>query len=162
MDEHRADVRIGFRSGWVRYLNIAIGGMGVLAIALEGFRIIAAQPRAGIDLLTAWGPWPFIVLVVVASAGHFLNGVGESIKVTFGAMVKNSQQSAEAQKQMADAVTRLAEQSGRQQEEIQRLAIYAGRELGTIGERMDRQDSLMKDVASAVRGLHSRLDEKRG
>lgn len=155
-----AEVRVGFRGGLFRVIEVGVGGLGVLGLGALGLKVLNAQPAQGFGLLKAWGPWPFVALVFLAIAGHFVNGLGDGVHTTFTSLVESSRQGAEAHTRTADALAKLAEQGGRQAEEVRRLAVYAGRELGLISERMDRQDAVMDRIASAVQGLHARLDDK--
>jgi hypothetical protein len=149
-----------FRVGWVKHFRVALSSAGGAAVVLALFELLQRQPLEAFRLLGVWGPWPIVALVSLAFLGRFLSRMNETVQTTFSAVVNSVQQGASAQGKTADALTRLAEQGGRQSEEVRRLAIYAGRELGSISERLDKQDVVMSDVARSIERIHTRLDER--
>lgn len=163
----KGEVQATFRSGWIKHFRFALSSAGGAAFILGFFELLQRQPVEGLRLLMAWGPWPLIVLVALALVGRFMSRLSDSLQTTFSAVVQSAQQGAEAQSRTADALTKLADQGGRQAEETRRLSIYAARELNSISERLDRQeevmsrqDEVMSGVAESVNRLHARLDQR--
>jgi len=152
------EAEASFRSGWVRHFRLALSSAGGAALVVGFFELLQRQPAESFRLLGQWGPWPVIALVALVLLGSFLSRMNDTVQTTFGSIVSSVQQQAQSSGKTADALSRLAEQGGRQAEEVRRLAIYAGRELGSIGERLDKQDIVLEKLASSVQGLHTRFD----
>ena len=92
-------------------------------------------------------------LVLVAP---FLVGLQDTVRTAFGAIVSNFQLQTVASTKTADALTRLADQGGRQAEEIRRLAIFNAQEFPGIYSRFDKQDEVLQDLSSLVKVLVTR------
>lgn len=152
------EVAIGFRAGWIRYFRIWLPPAGLVGGAIAITQLITKRPQEGFGLLVAWGPWPLIALVGLGILGTFLNRLSDTVQTTFGSVVDSSQESARAHGRTADALQKLAEQGSRQAEETRRLAIYAGRELGAISERMDGQDAVLARIEHMMRGVKKRIN----
>lgn len=146
----KGEVSVGFRQGWVRYFRVWLPPAGLVGGAIAVADLLGKQPREGFGLLVAWGPWPLITLVGLGFLGHFLNRLSDTVQSTFGSVVESAQESARAHSRTADALQRVAEQGNRQVEETRRLAIYAGRELTAISERMDAQETAQGKVSAAM------------
>lgn len=151
----KGEVAVGFRGGWIRYFRVWLPPAGLVGGAIAGAELLGKQPREGFGLLAAWGPWPFIALVGLGFLGHFLNRLSDTVQSTFGSVVESAQESARAHSRTADALQRVAEQGNRQVEETRRLAIYAGRELTAISERMDGQDAAMQKMSAAMERIEA-------
>jgi hypothetical protein len=147
------ELEVGFRRGWLRSIKFVLSSAGGAAAAIAVVELLDKQPREGFALLTQWGPWPFIALVALAIVAGFMSQMSGTIQTTFAAVVASSQLGAEAQTRTADALTRLAEQGGRQAEEVRRLAIYAAQEFPSLYLRLDKQDTAMEEVATLVKSL---------
>jgi hypothetical protein len=147
------EVRVGLRKGGLRYVSVALGGVGVVTLLLGLLRVLEANPADAFDLLRAWGPNFFIALMVTLLLGGMLGGL-------LTQLMETSRDGVAAQQRMAEAMSQIAQKDDRQAEEVRRLAVYAGRELGAIAERMDRQDDVMQQVAASLQGLHTRLSER--
>ena len=154
----RAQVALGFRGGWLKHVRVALSSAGGAAIVLAIFELLQRQPIEGFRLLGLWGPWPIVALVALAFAGRFLSRLNETIQTTFGAVVTTVHQGVDAQIKTADALSRLADQGGRQAEQVERLAIYATQEFPFVYERFDKQDAILTDLQSGVKALCARLD----
>jgi hypothetical protein len=143
-------VTVGFRSGWVRHLRIALSSAGGMAFVLAVFGLLERQPIGGFQLLTSWGPWPVVMLVGLALAGHFLSRISDTLQVSFGAVVASIQQGAVAHTKTAEALGRLAEQGNRHHEEVERLTEYAVQELPRLQERLDSQDEMLRGLRTST------------
>jgi len=147
------ELAVGFRRGWPNRFKLVLSSAGGAAVAFAAAELLEKQPREGFTLLLQWGPWPFIALVALALAGSIMSRLSETVQTTFEAVVKSSQQGAEAQGSIAGALTRLADQGGRQAQQVERLAIYAAQEFPSVYERFDKQDLALGELATLVRSI---------
>jgi hypothetical protein len=153
--EKPTEVSVGFRRGWFRHIRIALAPAAWLAVIVTSIKLLAERPREGFGLLARWGPWPFLGFLGLCIAAHFLSGLGDTIRMAFRSMVESFQQGAQAQTRTADALTLLAEQGGRQGEEVRRLAIYAAQEFPGVYGRLDRQDETLGNIAAVVQEIRA-------
>jgi hypothetical protein len=160
----QGEAEVSFRGGWLKRFRVGLGSAGAAAVVIALFELLQRQPE-GFRLLGAWGPWPLVALVALGYAGHFLSRLSDSLQTTFSVVVQTAQQGAEAQSKIAEAVTGLATQGGKQAQEIQRLAIYAAQEFPGVYERLDMQDEVLQkhgvtleeiavNVKTLARGKH--------
>lgn len=149
-----ADVKVGFRAGWFRNIGVAIGGAGGAAVVLGGYDLLRSQPAQAFDLLKSWGPAFLIAMVAIFILGKFLDGLLSTIRESFGVVASSVRVSAEASGRTADALTRLADQGGKQHEEVRRLAIFAAREFPAVYDRFDQVDATLKELKEGISGLH--------
>jgi hypothetical protein len=148
------EVAASFRGGWLRHFKLALSSAGGAAAAIAVFSLLAKQPTEGFRLLGQWGPWPVIALVALVLVGGFMSRMNDTIATTFGAVVSSVQAQASASGKTADALTRLADQGGKQAEEVRRLAIYAAREFPAMYDRFDQLDASISKLTEGVKGLH--------
>lgn len=141
------------RSGWLKHMGTAITGASGAAIVLGGYEVLTSQPERAFALLQAWGP-AFLIAVIAL----FLIA---TIRESFSMVASGVQMSATAAGRTADALTRLAEQGGRQSEQVERLAIYAAQEFPGVYERLDRQDDVLLELVEGMKGLHSMLSKEK-
>jgi len=160
-DAPKGEVAASFRRGWLRHFRVALSSAGGAAVVLLILDLLQRQPVEGFKLLGAWGPWPVIALVALAFLGRFMGQMNDTIQTTFSAVVTNVQQQTVASVKTADALTRLADQGGRQAEQVERLAIYAAQEFPGVYERLDKQDEILLDVQRGIKGLHSMLSNEK-
>lgn len=153
-------IKVGFRSGWLRHVGVAMSGAGGAAVALAGFEVLRTEPGRTFALLQAWGPEFLIAMLAILVLGKFMEGLSQTVRESFAMVASGVSASAEASSRTADALTRLAEQGGKQAQEVQRLAIYAAQEFPNVYERFDRQDAMLEklsqvtgDLAKAVVGI---------
>jgi hypothetical protein len=151
-----SEVGVTFRNGWVRHLRVVLSSAGGAAIILALFELIQRQPGDSFQLLTVWGPWPVVGIIGLAILGKFLSRINDSIQTAFSAAVTSVQQGSEAHIKTANALTQLAEQGGRQAQEIQRLAIYAAQEMSRISERMDDQDQMLRSIDAQLKSAQAK------
>ena len=154
----KGEMAASFRLGWLRHIRIALSSAGGAAVILALFELLQRQPIEGFRLLGLWGPWPIVALVALAFVGRFLSRMNDTIQTTFGAVVTSVHQGVDAQTKTADALSRLADQGGRQAEQVERLAIYATQEFPFVYERFDKQDAILTDLQSGMKALCARLD----
>jgi len=139
----RADVQVGFRSGWLRHIGVAIGGASGTAVALGCYEILRSQPDKSFQLLQVWGPAFLVAMLGILVFGKLIEALISAIRESFTMVASSVHDSAKAADRTADALTRLADQGGKQAQEVQRLAIYAAQEFPGVYERLDRQDAVM-------------------
>jgi hypothetical protein len=156
----KAEVALGFRSGLLKRLGVAVGGAGGAAVVLGAYEILRTQPEKAFALLQAWGPAFLIALVAIFVVGRFLDGLNSTVRESFSIVAAGVQNSAEASGRTADALTRLAEQGGRQAEHVERLAIYAAQEFPQVYERFDRQDEALSELGKSVSAIRDFLCAK--
>ena len=152
----KGEFSASFRSGWVKHLRVALSSAGGAAVVLAIVSLLQKQPTEAFHLLGAWGPWPVLALAALLLLGRIGASMTETLQHSFSAFVHSAQESAHASTRTAEALGHLAEQGGRQMEEMQRLAIYAAREFPAVYERFDAQDAVLKDLAVSVQRLHER------
>jgi len=160
-----SEVRVGFRNGWIRHVGVVLSGASGAAIVLGGYDLLRAQPIQAFALLQSWGPGFLLVLAALFIGGKFLDAlvtgmqttVAENSKLLAGALTA----SAEASGRTADALTQLANQGNRQAEQVERLAIYAASQFPDVYDRFDRTDEMLKEMASSIKGLHSKLSKEK-
>jgi hypothetical protein len=155
-----ADVKVGFRTGWFRHIGVAIGGASGAAAVLGGYEVLKAQPNQAFALLQGWGPTFLISILAIFVVGKFLDGLQETVRASFNVVAQGVTSSAMASGRTADALTRLADQGGKQHEEVRRLAIYAAREFPAVYERFDQLDAALKELTEGVKGLHWAVNVK--
>jgi hypothetical protein len=155
----RANLKIGFRSGWLKHIGLVIGGASSAAVVLGAFQILSSQPDRAFALLQGWGPAFLIAMLAIVLLGKFLEGLVGVIRESFSSVAAGVQSSAAATGRTADALTRLADQGGKQGEEVRRLALYAAQEFPGIYERFDRQDAAMEKQVKLLSELASSVKE---
>jgi hypothetical protein len=136
------------RGGWLRHLLFP-GVMGVVvAIVMELFQLLNAQPKEAIDLLSHWGPNFVLGLLIVAIIGGLLSQV-----------VDISRDGVAAQRQMAEAMGKIAEKDDRQLQEIQTLTTFAAQQaerthshLRDQRNQLDRIEQLLNSRAQGATG----------
>jgi hypothetical protein len=154
-------MRLSVRTGWFRgFLAVGLGAGGGAAIILELAQIFAHDPREGFDVLKSWGPWAMVVGLVVFLVYQLAAKSIDAARDAMNAWVGTAKTQAEASTRTADALTKLAEQGGRQGEEVRRLAIYAVQEFPSLNVRLDKQDETLAVLVDGIKSLHTRLDEK--
>lgn len=144
------EVSIGFRRGWFRHVKIALASAGWIAVIVAVIQLFSREPNEGFGLLARWGPWPIVALVAIVFGGLFLSRLNDTIQMSFGHVVDQATRT-------ADALTKLADQGGRQAEEVRRLAVYAAQEFPGIYGRLDKQDRVLGDTLDAVLAIKEKL-----
>jgi hypothetical protein len=130
-----------------------IGGASGAAAVLAGFEILRTQPDKAFALLQGWGPAFVIAIVSLLVVGKFLEGLNSTVRESFSVVASSVHDSADAASRTADALTRLADQGGKQAQEVQRLAIYAAQEFPGLYTRLDRQDEILEHQSAMLVGL---------
>ena len=149
----QTEVRVGLRTGWLRHVGVAVGGASGAAIVLGGYEVLRSQPDKSFQLLQVWGPAFLVAMVAIMVFGRLLEGLIQAIRDSFGMVATSVHDSADAASRTADALTRLADQGGKQAQEVQRLAIYAAQEFPGLYTRLDRQDEILEHQSAMLVGL---------
>lgn len=155
------EAKASFRAGWLKHIGVVLGGASGTAIVLGGYDILRSEPAQAFDLLRAWGPAFLLAMLAMFILGKFLDGLNSTVRESFSVVAGGVKASAEASSRTADALTRLADQGTRQAEQVERLAIYAASEFPGLYERLDRQDEVLRDLASSMKGLHTKLSNEK-
>jgi hypothetical protein len=162
------ELRVGFRKGCLRYIGVVTAGGTGMAICLGAYDVLKNQPAQSFTLLHDWGPAFLICMLLVIFGSKSLDGLVLAVRESFtsiAAAVQNQAETngrmADASTKTADALTRLAEQGGKQFEEVRRLSIYAAQEISGVYERFDRTDAALLALASSVKGLHTKLGNEK-
>jgi hypothetical protein len=156
----RVGVELGLRKGWLRHVGVAIGGASGTAVALGAYEVFRSQPDKSFQLLQVWGPAFLVAMLAIVVLGKFLEGLNQTVRESFSVVAAGVHNSAEAAGRTADALTRLADQGGKQAEEVRRLAIYAAREFPAVYERFDQIDAGLKSLADSVASLHRKVSHQ--
>jgi hypothetical protein len=158
----KAELALAFRAGWLKHVGVALGGASGAAIVLGAYQILRSEPEKSFALLEAWGPVFLVAIVAIFVVGKFLDGLNATVRESFTVIASGLQDSAAAAGRTADALTRLADQGGRQAEQVERLAIYAAQEFPQVYERFDRQDAALGKLAESVNAIAIHLTAKGG
>jgi hypothetical protein len=157
------EVAASFKGGWLRHFKLVLSSAGGAAAAIAVFSLLEKQPAEGFKLLGQWGPWPVIALVALVLVGGFMSRMNETVSTTFNAVVSGvdrmgraSQMQAEASGKTAEALTKLAEQGGRQHEEVRRLVMFTAQEIPGVYGRLDKQDEVLQQMHTAMKVLVNR------
>ena len=157
----KAELGASLQPAWLKHVGLAISGASGTAVVIGAYEVIKAQPDQSFKLLQVWGPIFIVAILIVAVAGKLGGELIQAIRESFSMVATSVHDSAEASGRTADALTRLADQGGRQAEQVERLAVYAAQEFPRVYERMDEQDKDLKDLLSGVKGLHSMLSNEK-
>lgn len=161
-DIPRAQLALGFRSGWLKHVGVMVGGASGAAVVLGAYEVLRSEPARAFDLLQGWGPAFLLGMLGMVIGGKFLEGLNQTVKESFSMVASGVQSSAEAQGRTAEALTRLAEQGGEQSRETQRLAMFAAQESQSVYERLDRQDEVLGKLMKSMNTIQKRLCDKSG
>jgi hypothetical protein len=153
------EVAATFRSGWLRHFKLVLSSAGGAAAAIALMSLLEKQPAEGFKLLGQWGPWPVIALVALILVGGFMSRMNDTVSSTFAAVINSVERQAQASGKTADALTRLADQGGRQAEEVRRLTIFNAQEFPGIYSRFDKQDEVLLKQNDVLQQLHGAVKE---
>lgn len=137
----KAEIRVGFRSGWIRSITVALGGAGILGLVFGMFNLAREQPDRVFALLGQWGFLWLIVLALmflawdlVKTGMHYLARLADSVQDS------------------AVAMNRIADRDDREQERVTN-------EIGFVGRRLERLASDLLDYREDQRRHHRELKE---
>jgi uncharacterized phage infection (PIP) family protein YhgE len=137
----------------LQHAGLAISGASGAAIVVGAYEVLKVQPEQSFKLLAGWGPTFLIAIVALFVVGRFLEGLNATVRESFSMVASGVHSSAEASGRTADALTKLADQGGKQAEEVKMLAVYAAQEFPGIYERFDRQDVTLEKQTESLSAL---------
>ena len=126
-------IRVGFRSGWVRTLAISIGGFSLVGLAYAIARMAQQDSVGVIGLLYRWG---FLWLLVLAAMGF----LWDLAKIGLGYLGKL----AGSVQDSAVAMTRIADRDDRERDRMATETAY-------LGQRMEKLSSDVGELRSGQR-----------
>lgn len=130
------EIRVGFRSGWVRGLAISVGGAGIVGLTVAVLDLAQHNPQQVFALLSQWGfVWLLVLAAMVVTWDLAKTGLGY-----LGQLAKSVQESAVAMNRIADKDDR----------EHDRLTT----EISYIGQRMERLSAVHQETREEQRENH--------
>lgn len=135
---------------WLKHLVTATVLGTVSMIALEFFHLMQASPKEAFDLLRGWGPNFLIGFLVVSVVGGLLSQ-----------LMDISRDGVQAQRQMAEAMGKIAEKDDRQLQEIQIMSSYNAQQAERMHRRMDRQDRAFALILRKLRISDATVDDEK-
>lgn len=115
-------------STWIRRLMLTSVTGIVAAIVFQFFQLLKEQPKEALAMLSQWGPNFLLWILVLAIIGGLLS---QFIEITRDGVA--------AQRQMAEAMAKIAEKDDRQIAEIQTVGAYAAQQSDKLIEKMNQQ-----------------------
>jgi hypothetical protein len=103
--------------------------------------------KEAIDLLSRWGPNFILGLLIVAVIGGLLSQV-----------VEISRDGVAAQRQMAEAMGKIAEKDDRQLQEMQTLVAFTAQQSERLNNRLDGTDKKLDAIVSKLNGKSTQGD----
>ena len=140
-------------------LAIGIGAGGSLAVVGGLLKLLGDDPKEGLGLLKAWGPWALVVALAMLLAWKLSTQAIGVVKVGVESFMRTSERQAVASEGQALALTKLADQGGRNAEEVRRLAIYAAQEFPSVYARLDKQDAMLATNHEATMSVHELVEK---
>jgi hypothetical protein len=135
-----SEIRIGFRSGWVRFLGITVGGAGAVGAGIGVLDLAQRQPAQFFELLSRWGFAWLLALAALAFAWDLAkSGLGY-----LGKLADSVQESAVAMNRIAD----------RDDRDRDRMIT----ETSFIGQRMEKLSTEMRDSRAEQKAHNERVE----
>jgi hypothetical protein len=120
-----------------------------MAIVLGIFRLFNTQPVLALELLKSWGPsfvlWFFALAVVAPLLNQWIGIFRDGVQ---------------AQRQMADAMSRIAEKDDRQIQEIQTLSAFTAQESRGTRMQLGEVANQLKHNSDCLERLVEKLGER--
>lgn len=135
------EIRVGFRSGWVRSLAVTVGGVSAVGLTVAALNLIERQPAQMFELLSKWGFVWLLGLVGMLMAWD-LAKMGLSY---LGKLADSVQDSAVAMNRIAD----------RDDRERDRMVT----ETAFIGQRLERLTEEMRGERAEHKAHNDRIEE---
>lgn len=118
----------------------------VIGVVYAFFRLLESQPKEAIDLLSRWGPGFLITVIVIAVIGGLLS---QGIDI--------ARDGVNAQKSMAEAITRISEKDDRQLAEIRTLATFSAQESERTHDRLKELKTEVSENSKRMQNVESLL-----
>lgn len=135
------EIRLGFRSGWIRSLAITVGGVSVIGLALGALTLAQKQPAQVFELLSRWG---FVWLLTLAAM--FLSW--DLLKVALGYLGN-----------LADSVQETAVAMGRIADRDDRDRDRMITETAFVGQRLERLTDEMRAERAEQKAHNDRMEK---
>lgn len=117
-------VKIGFRSGWLRVVAIQLGGAGLIGLAFAVLSLAQRQPVQMFDLLRGWGFAWLLILVALFIAWDLAKlGLGYLGKL------------ADSVQAMGMAMNRIADKDDRERDRMVTETAFVGQRLQRMAEQ---------------------------
>jgi hypothetical protein len=147
----RSEIRVGFRTGWIRALTVSLGGAGILGVAGAIIGLAEKQPEQMFGLLMHWGVIWLLVLVAMlllwdlAKLGlAYLGSLAESVKET------------------AVAMNRIADKDDRERDRLVTTTEFVGQRLLRLSTEHEEWRAEQRAHNSRMEQMLMGLSNKRG
>lgn len=128
------EVRVGFRSGWIRGLAISVGGAGLVGLVIAVLDLAQHNPQQFFELLSRWG-WVWII----ALASIFVVwDFSRALAAHLGKLADSVQQS-------AVAINRIADKDDRERDRMQTEVAFIGRRMMALTDEQQEIHAQMKE-----------------
>jgi hypothetical protein len=135
-----AELRVAFRSGFVRMLSITLGGVGLVGAAAMVFDFAAKQPTQVIELLSRWGAaWLLALAAMLLGWDLLKRGLAH-----LGTLAHGVQES-------AVAIGRIAEKDDRERDRMITETAY-------VGQRVERLATEMREHRDEQKLQNDRIE----
>ena len=124
---------------WMRGLLFPSVVGAALGLTVEFFGLLKLDPKSALELLRSWGPNFFIGMLGAVMLGGLLSQV-----------IDISRDGVTAQRQMAEAITKIADKDDRQMQEIQTLTAYTAQQSDRLHRRHDKAERTLRLIAGRV------------
>lgn len=111
-----------------------------LGLTMEFFGLLKLDPRSALELLRSWGPNFFIGMLIAVILGGLMSQV-----------IDISRDGVSAQRQMAEAISKIAEKDDRQLQEIQTLQAYTAQQSDRLHRRYGQMSRTLQLIAGRMR-----------
>lgn len=135
-----SEIRIGLRSGWVRFLSITFGGAGLVGTLIAVVDLAQRQPQQVFELLAHWGFWWIIAIIALLI-------LWDLAKLVLGSLAKL----ADSVQDTAVAMNRIADRDDRDRDRMIT-------ETSFIGQRMERLTAEMRESRQEQKAQSDRIE----
>lgn len=133
---HNGEVRIGFRTGWVRYVVFTAGSASLVGLAFAAFGLAEKQSEPVFNLLAKWG----FVWLIALMAMILIWDLAKNFLAYFGKLADSVQQT-------AVAMNRIADKDDRERDRMVTETAFVGRRVERLTDEIkkDREDRKLRD-----------------
>jgi len=160
MKQRDGKLELQVRTGWLRgMLVMGFGAGGGIAAGWGLLELVSHDPKEGFAVLKAWGPWALVVALAMLLAWKIATQAIALVKVGVEAFMRTSERGAVASESQAAALSKLADQGGRNAEEVRRLATFAAQEFPSVYARFDQQEAKLNANHDATLAVHALVEK---
>jgi len=145
------EIRIGFRTGWIRSIAIAMGGASVVGIGLGLLGLAERQPTQMFELLSRWG---FVWLLALAA----MVLLWDLAKLALGYLGKL----ADSVQDSAVAIGRLADRDDRERDRMITETAFIGQRLERMADELRADRAEQKAHNNRLEALMRSLNRNEG